>query len=238
MKQFDLISEQTIHSFVDNELDTAGKQEFLTAMKKDESLRNRVERIRHTKTVVQFAFEAAEPPHREPHQKRWWHDTFRIVASLAVLTICFGMGTLGYKTAPLWTTTGEQSLQTSQHKRVILHIGESNMEQFSATLAAAESYLRQHENGDVQVEVVANAGGLDLLRTGTSPYEEKVLALIQSYENLHFIACANSVRNLRRLGTEPHFIGDIETKKSAVDHIVGRVLEGWTYIKMDRLPEV
>jgi RNA polymerase sigma-70 factor, ECF subfamily len=43
-------------------------------------------------------------------------------------------------------------------------------------------------------------GGVDLMRVGGSRYEERVKSLSHRYQNLHFPACANAIRSLRKQG--------------------------------------
>ena len=121
--------------------------------------------------------------------------------------------------------------------RVVLHINEANPAQFAAALAYSEKFLQQHPT-DGRIELIANAGGLNMMRTGLSPYEEEISALLDMHRNIRFIACANGIANLRKQGVEPQIIANIATDKKALDHIVGRLQDGWSYLRMDRLPEI
>ena len=76
------------------------------------------------------------------------------------------------------------------------------------------------------------------MRADKSPFKAQVVAMMKHHSNVHFIACANGIRNLRKLGIEPKIIGDIDTDKTAVDHIINRLQAGWTYVKVDDIPEI
>ena len=39
-------------------------------------------------------------------------------------------------------------------------------------------------------------------------------------------------------GAEPTLIRDVHTGQTAVDHIIDRVLQGWTYVRVDQLPGI
>jgi intracellular sulfur oxidation DsrE/DsrF family protein len=239
MNSSETFSDEILHAYIDGELDGDTQQCIRTAMQQDSLLRERVTRLHRTKEMMRLAFAGAEPPaqrHRLPTANRR-AQAYGIAASFLILALCFGMGILGYKTAPLWDPPVTASVTGSQPDRLVLHIGESDPERFAATLAYAENYLKQHA-GSAMVEVVTNAGGLDLLRPGLSPYDRKVVELMATYRNLHFFACMNSIRNLRRQGVDLELLQNVETGQTAVDHIVNRVVEGWTYVKMDHLPEV
>ena len=122
--------------------------------------------------------------------------------------------------------------------RVILRVSESDPRQFSAALRYVENFQDNNPQPASQMEVVANAGGLDLMRADVSPFKAQVVAMMKNHQNVHFIACLNGIRKLRRRGIEPDIIGDIATDKTAIDHIIDRLQAGWTYVKVGTLPEI
>jgi intracellular sulfur oxidation DsrE/DsrF family protein len=130
------------------------------------------------------------------------------------------------------------SRQASDIDHVILHISESDPRQFSAALRFVEYFLDQNPRPGSQIEVVANAGGLDLMRDGISPFKTEIVAIMRQHDNVHFIVCSTGIHNLRRRGIEAKFIGDVDTDETAVDPIVNRLQAGWTYIKVNDLPEI
>jgi intracellular sulfur oxidation DsrE/DsrF family protein len=71
-----------------------------------------------------------------------------------------------------------------------------------------------------------------------SPLRARINNLIQAHDNVHFIACANAIKQLRATGTEPRIIQGVQTDTTAFDHIVSRLQGGeWKYIKVESLPE-
>ena len=234
-----IISDDLLHTYIDGELDATTRQQVREAMDQDPGLRARVQGLLHTKEMMRLAFSSVEPPRmaRPLKQVRQGRPVFGLVASLLVLVLCFGAGVLGYRTAPLLEQALALQTAPTQSNRLVLHIGESNPERFAATLAYTERYLQENAGSGAMVEVVANAGGLDLLRQGGSPYEAKILEMMDRHENLHFVACMNTLRKLQRQGKAPALIRDVRTDQTAVEHIIERVLQGWTYVKVDQLPE-
>jgi len=75
---------------------------------------------------------------------------------------------------------------------------------------------------------VANTNGIDQVTSGVSPYEARVRAMMQQYANLHFIACANSIRQLRNRGSDALMITDVHRNSTALDHMVARLRDGWS----------
>lgn len=122
--------------------------------------------------------------------------------------------------------------------RVILHISNSNHDQFMMALSYAENFIQQNrQNAKSNIEVVAHAGGIDLMREN-SPLAARVSALMQAYENIHFVACANAISNLRQSDIEPLIIANVGTEKPAMDHIIERVQAGWRYVKIESIMKI
>ncbi len=234
------ISDELLHTYLDGELDAKSFQAVSIAMQTDPGLRLRAEKMRATKSLVQCAFANAVPPTRERPLtvKNRWFQLYGIAASFIALAICFTAGMVGYKTAPYYMDRVQATATTMDAKRLVLHIGESDPDRFAATLDYAEKVLLSRKTEDMVIEVVTNAGGIDLLRDGVSPYKARVAALMQQHQNIHFFACMNTLRNLERQGVKANLMNNVRTEKTAVDHIVNRVLEGWTYIKMDHVPAI
>ena len=115
---------------------------------------------------------------------------------------------------------------------VILHISESDENRFIAVLDKAEQILQQYQDPAVQVEVIANAGGLDLMRTASSRHTDAVKRLITAYDNVRFIACSLELKKLQEGGLDPTLIEGIHADQSAADYLIQRLTEGWTYIKI------
>ena len=75
---------------------------------------------------------------------------------------------------------------------------------------------------------MANTNGIDQVTSGVSPYEARVRAMMQQYANLQFIACANSIRQLRNRGSDALMITDVHRNSTALDHMVARLRDGWS----------
>jgi len=223
MQDTDLIDENILGAFVDGQLDNAGCEAVMAAMAGDPAVRERVERLRRAKDLMRLGFASAQPPIGREALRSAPPVTSRLsralAASVAVAALGLGAGTLGYhygRHLDRNALEGLASAQQQHNDRIVLHI------------PAPES----------RVEVIANAGGLDMMRTGLSPYEEQISALLEAHPNVRFLACANAIANLRKRGIEPRVIASVDTEKKAIDHIVERLQEGWSYVRVDALPEI
>jgi len=159
-------------------------------------------------------------------------------AAAAVLLLA--IGTLGGWT--LYPQFGASNAANNmavarQKENIILHISKSDPEQFTAALNYAEKFLTEHEAQGHQVDVVAHAGGLNMMRADVSPIKEQIVAMMDKYDNVHFIACAGAIKMYtQKNGVAPVIIEGVGTDYTAFDHIVGRLQTGgWNYIKVESI---
>lgn len=233
----DKIDDIILASFVDGQLDAAQRKVIIEAMDNDLDLRERVYRLRKIKDLVKLGFEDANPPTNSQHSFKpipfWRRNCAAIAASITALAISFGAGVIFYHNSQLSDPLASEnvaSINLEQPDRILLHISESDPRLFEETLAFAEKFLKKHKASGAKIEVVANAGGIDLMRVGY-PLGDKVIEMMAAYDNVTFVTCANTIKSLQRQGIEPMIIKDVGTEKAAMDHIIDRVREGWTYIK-------
>jgi len=230
------LDELTLNAYVDGQLDAEQERLVLTAMERDADVRDQVCRLRRAKDWIRTGFADAVPP--TPPAVAQVHRPFRlgygVAASLMALALATGGALVGYVCAERQAAPVLAQQQDNDH--ILLHLDESGTDKFAAVLDYAEKFLAEHAARGAQVEVVANAGGIDLMRADKSPFARRVEALQKEYRNLHFIACANAIRNLRNEGVKVTMLDGIHSGESAVDHIVNRLQHGWRYVKVSDLP--
>ena len=235
MKQSGSELEHILHAYVDGELSQPEQRDLLVRMENDETLRERVCDLRNTKEWVKFSFDAETAPTRSlpgGHSPLWSVPMLRVAASFLLALLAFGAGWFGHSLqgqAPQQLALGTSGADTPH---VILHISESDENRFIAVLDKAEQILQQYQDPAVQVEVIANAGGLDLMRTASSRHTDAVKRLIATYDNVRFIACSLELKKLQEGGLDPTLIEGIHADQSAADYLIQRLTEGWTYIKI------
>jgi intracellular sulfur oxidation DsrE/DsrF family protein len=231
------MDELTLNAYVDGQLDAEQERQVLAIMEQDAAVREQVCRLRRAKDWMRTGFADAVPPTPPAARKvrRPFNLGYGVAASLMALALATGGALVGYvcaeRQAPLLA-------QQEDADRILLHLDESGTGKFAAVLDYAEKFLAEHAARGVEVEVVANAGGIDLMRADRSPFARRVSALQQQYSNLHFIACANAIRNLRREGVHVTLLDGVHDGESAVDHIVDRMQHGWRYVKASDIPGI
>jgi intracellular sulfur oxidation DsrE/DsrF family protein len=241
MKIIEDLNDQVLGSFVDGQLDAEISELIINEMDNNADVRERVYKLRRTKDLLRLAFSthcAQLNPFSKTTASRWKRYTMAMAASLIAIAISFGSGAGGYLFAKHKHAEFAQidaSVIQQKTDRILLHVSESSVEQFAVALDYAEKFLQEHEAKGGQIAVVANAGGLDLMRVGISPFEQKVRYMMKKYSNMYFIACANSVRALEEEGVQVKLINNISVEKPALDHIIDYVQKGWTYKKVKTL---
>jgi intracellular sulfur oxidation DsrE/DsrF family protein len=247
MQTLDPIDDSMINAFVDAQLDAELRQAVIEAMEIDPDVRERVRLARRARDLFRAGYSNAEPPShsREPARPAatgGHRASPAAVAALLLVAVALGSGVAGYSIAR--QSSGEAllaalaSAQRPAPDRVILHVGHSDTRQFSAALRYVEHFLEQSRGPERRIEVIANSDGLDLMRSDISPYRARIAAMLHAHDNVHFIACANGIRNLRRRGIVAEFPDEVQTDRTAIDHIVDRLRAGWTYVKVDDLSEL
>ena len=118
-----------------------------------------------------------------------------------------------------------------------MHLNTSDLTKVKEALDTAEELLRTYAetNQQAEMEIVANAGGLDLLRVSQSAYAERVQDLQNQYLNVHFLACQTAMDRLRReqgIDISGDLLPGVGVTPSALDQILDRLREGWVYIKV------
>jgi intracellular sulfur oxidation DsrE/DsrF family protein len=225
-----------IHAFVDDQLDSSDREEMMREMEQDAGLREEVCKLRHLKSVFRHAY-VDEDTEVVPQP---WHKRVggmrplltRGLAAGFILMLGMGAGWLMSPSDSLMDRAVSLENLQGQPYKVILHIGESDPEKFSEVLATADNLVSKYKKAGVQVEVIANGGGLDLLRADTSPQAQRVSQMMESHANLRFIACANAIKHMEERGVHVSLINHTEKAPSALEHIVKRLQEGWHYIKV------
>lgn len=228
-------SDNLLHAFVDGQLQGEDRKRLLSAMEADADLSERVCALRRTKDWVNIAFEGVQAPQHSlrkipaPFNRNWLCG---LAASMLLLATGFLFG---------WTVSSSaqeplhavvlRDLEAGTHK-VVLHIDRSDKARFDEVLDGAEELLRNYRDKGMEVDVLANAGGVDLLRSDVSPYAQRVARMISEYDNLHFIACTNTLQRLREKGIQPLLIDHTQQDSTTVEHIIHRLQQGWAYIRV------
>jgi len=235
MNKHDFRIERILHAFVDGELSKLEKSRLLVKMENDDAIRERACELRRTKEWVKFSFEGETAPTRSlpTNRSRFWNSpVFHAAASLLIAVVAFSAGWVGHTVQQHTPQTLAAGTASDAPHHVILHISDSDETRFSRVLVRARQILDKYQGDDVQVEVVANAGGLDFMRAASSRHVDGIKRLIREYDNVRFIACSKGLSKLRESGLDSIVVEGVDTHEPAADHLIHRLTEGWTYIRI------
>jgi intracellular sulfur oxidation DsrE/DsrF family protein len=237
------ISDETLHAFVDGELDVAESERLVAQLREDEALAQRVCNLRRLKDMVRLAY--AEPPDTSAAGNGRGASGLRRVAqrwAYACSILAVGLG-LGWSlrgldaVSPPGSPAGPEAVTLAVKAdpgKVLLHLDNASPARMLEVLDRAEKYLNEAEAGGraMQLEVIANSRGLDLLRVGYSPYSERIARMRQRHANLQFVACSQSVARFIADGEEVVLLPAARTAPTAIGEIVTRLQQGWTYVRV------
>jgi intracellular sulfur oxidation DsrE/DsrF family protein len=117
--------------------------------------------------------------------------------------------------------------------RILLHLDSGKPERMEAALDHADRLLVEAERQGrrMQLEIVANSYGLDLLRAG-NPYADRIERMRQRHANVQWVACNQTIARLNSLGAAITLLPAARIAPSAIGEIVTRLQQGWTYVRV------
>ena len=223
------ISSETLHMLADNQLDPDEVPAVLEAVESSPELQAELCDIRRTKDLIRHAY-----PLRSVVASRWsesWHHAAGKVAAMLLLLV--GSFLLGWHYAtPQAETMGNIAAAQPQPEKSIVFIGHSDPKKFHQTLLKAEELLQQHTGPEAEIYVVASSGGIDLMREGVSPYQQRIREMLAQHDALHFVACNNTIYRYRKAGKPVNLINNVEVAPVAVEFVASRILKGWNYVSI------
>ncbi len=231
-------SDEMINAYADGELQGNEKTEFEMALLNDLELQQSLDEIVALKSQIRSAYMGVSAPEQKQHTS----VNYRAVMYGCLLLLAFTGGwvssdmALQQRESLAQGDTTDESLHVSaeQPGKYILHIGTHDTDKFRHILDKAENLMAKYQDEMqlIELEIIANASGLDLFRESASPYAQRVKQLGEKYPNIRFIACTNAIERLRERGIEPDLINTVHQGPTALDQVVKRMNDGWTYIKI------
>jgi intracellular sulfur oxidation DsrE/DsrF family protein len=235
--------ETLLNAYIDGELDPAEHSRVLKATQEDEALSARVCELRRLHELVRHAYREPPPPAVRHHQVVVSPRFPRGIAAGLLAALCVSGGWFAHDALDRYGNAipagDEASFQAVRIDRpalaghdVLMHINSGDPAHLAVALDTAERIARAHPGPDDHLIILANDGGLNLLRADVSPYPERVRALLTDHPNVTLIACRNAMDKLQnRLGTPVRLLPGASVGRTAVEEIVTRLRDGWLYVK-------
>lgn len=227
MKKLLKAIDNNINSLVDGELDIAESALLLEHIEQDSELQRELCDTHRIKDMMKMAYPINNQFTQQANEshKNWF-------GSIAASILLIGLGFLSGN----WftqTKIAEPFLLSdtiSQNQKLVLFIGFSNAESFEKTLNKAEEFLKKNQKKNVQVNIVASSGGLDLFRKGRSSFLPRLHQMSKTYDALDFVACNNTISRLKAKGQKVDIIDEAIVAPTAVEFVVNRLKQGWGYL--------
>lgn len=243
------LSDDRLNAFVDGQLDADEKSRILSAINADGGLSRRACELRRLHDLVQHAYENPPPAPRRQRLNPPGAGWRQAVAAAVLLVVGGSVGWVirAQQHQPLnlraMYLDEEKAFQTAAldqapvrgERRILLHLSSAEPDKLEQALDTAEQLLDSYRKlqQPVEIEVVANAGGLDLLRADVSPYADRVRELQYKYDNLTFLACQTAMARLRRdQHITPDLLPEALVTPNALEEILNRLQQGWMYVSV------
>ncbi len=242
------ISDEILYAFVDGELDQEERESLLADIQADPELARRVGVVRHLRDMVKLAY--AEPPAaRRPARRARGVPAWQAIA--ASLTLIAGLAG-GWALRGVETPSSVAAAQTTQRAaqldslhpvslartpdpgRLMFHLDSDDPVRMGAALDRVEALLDEadRQGRPVELEIVTNSHGINLLRKGISPYAARIERLTKRHANLHLVACSQTIARFTGQGQNVQLLPAARKAPTAIGEIVTRLQQGWTYIRV------
>lgn len=222
-------SDERLNAFVDGELDAQERDELLAAATADAALGHRLCELRATKDLIRHAYNPA--PGSVRRGRRGIGGWGSALAATLALVVGIVAGWQGHRATGASAPQLAAGPAATHPARILIHLDSAAEDRMEETLDIAETYLAK-VGSHAKVEIVVNNSGLNLLREETTPYAERIAALSARHDLLSFVACGYAISRYRNSGRTVTLVPGVQVAKTAVEHIVDRVQEGWTYVKI------
>lgn len=243
MKPTRQYSDEMLNAYLDGELDTDEQKGLIEALNTEQTLNQRVCELARVRRMVQVAYHDVTADYLQNTPPARLSRKFAAIAAGLVLVVGTSLGWVAHQ----YTHTPQGLLELASHVefnnqraaeetwRVLLHLTTDNPTRLQVVLDEAEALLEQRSrnNQPVQMQILANGKGLNLLRADTSAYSQRIKAMQERYKNLVFVACGTAIRRLqeeKKLNVQ--LLPDIDVAPSALGEVMQKQSQGWTYIKI------
>jgi uncharacterized protein len=228
------ISDELLNAFADNELDGAEKAEVLERIAADAGLRAKVCETWHLKELVRSAHPLPTKEHGKNRPHRWSLFGLPLAACL-LLMIGAGSGWLAHdEYDDSWVPSAQLKTIQAQGNRVVLHLVSGEPGEIERALRKAEQLASARDKGGrvLQVELIANGNGIQMLQAGHSPVAAQIEAMRRHHDNLRLVACNEAMDRLRERGVDVTLLPQVEVVPSAIEEIATRLNQGWRYLQV------
>lgn len=238
----DDVSFDRLNAVVDGELDRFEEGRVLDAIQRDPGLARRAGELRAVKELIRHAYRHESPAANRDRTARRRDWRWMTIAAVALVGVGMGAGWTGHA----WQQRDEDAdlariavraattAQAAAADKVVLHVSSSAPDRVTEVLDDVEGMLHaaRARNRPIAIEILANSTGLDVLRADVPGASQRLASLRAENPNLTLVACRQTIERLRERGIVVQLLPETTVATSALDEVVTRIHEGWTYIRI------
>lgn len=226
-----------LNALLDGELTATEAARVRATVAARTDLQRRLAELQRVQRVARLALRDGRAPIRARSPR------FRVAIVAAVAAVSFAIGIVGGRwlgpSAPVGMQVEPGRIADASavgvSAQALVHIGRGDAQAIASGIDRVERLLVSHrESGKpIRIEVLLNGGGLLAVRADASPYGERIARLQQQYPNVSFIACKQTMERYKmEHGNEPKLLPGVTVAASALDQVLHRLEQGWTYVRI------
>ena len=237
------VSDEMLGAFVDGQVGRAEWAGIAQAVEGDAALREEVCRLRATKELVRHAY-ASPPGAGRLRRRRGNPGWLALVASSLLFALAGWFGHAEWSRPPVLDAASAYALSGDWHSlrsdwgslengKVLVHVSSADRAALRSAVDEVEDLLRDAASGGrrLEVAIVANGPGLDLLRADDREFSTRLAALRRDHPSLGFVACGQTVNRRRAAGHAVDLVPGTVVATSALHEVVERLRAGWIYVR-------
>jgi intracellular sulfur oxidation DsrE/DsrF family protein len=239
-------TDEQLNLFIDNQLDTAEKDEIRHAILEDATLRERVCQLKAVRELVGYAYENVPVPvsgkaagNNVPADYIWKGIAASLLLALGMLAGWFVNDTTRSmqiaSAADVFQYYKNATPADRTERKIILHVTTGEISAVKGALDEAEQLLASYRDAGtpMKLDIVTYKEGINMLRVGVSPYLGRIEEIIENNDNVSLYACQRSLaKAAKKEGKEIVLMEKAVTDKTAQELISERLKKGWIYIKV------
>lgn len=239
------MTEDQLNMFIDGQLDSSEMDDIRKAMLDDKELREQVCQLKAVRELVGYAYSEVPDLANNMTETKKMGSSLWAKAIAASVTLVVGVF-LGWETYQ-YSPNAEESISAENtfqyvanhvavdhsNRKIILHIDSGDLQVVNAALNEADHLLATYKKANLpmQLDVITNKGGINMLRPDVSPYADRIQQLIED-KGVSFFACERSIAKAnKKEGVEIVLMPGVKSDKTARELIPDRLQKGWVYIK-------
>lgn len=240
-------TKEDICAFIDGEMPEGRVELIEKEMQHDISLHEEINAMRKIRSLYRMSYQDTSANTSAVERSTQAYNIrapFLAFAASLFIAVGISVGWILHSTTVVQTVMSSEpknffSLKELVHAdtninttNVIFRLKE-NPKHLIAMLDDIEHLLVKYEknNKKLNLEVMAHAAGLNILRVDVTPAGRRIQDLMSRYSNLTFLACSKTIRRLKNeKGIDVKLLPGVVVVPSAIEQVLKRLQEKWAYV--------